>query len=158
MLLWLVAIAVFVLDSFSKSLIVASLGPGETWPVVQHVLWWTYAQNRHGAFGLFGDSPIVLISLSLGVLLGFAFALRDGLRRSPSVRVAFGLIAGGAIGNVIDRIHHRYVVDFIDFKTIWPNIFNVADCAITVGVGLLFIVSLAAEISRRNDARAIDSK
>ena len=54
------------------------------------------------------------------------------------------LIVGGAIGNVVDRLHYGYVIDFIDFYRIWPNIFNVADSCITVGVGLLLLSSLVA--------------
>jgi signal peptidase II len=57
------------------------------------------------------------------------------------VRVAFGGIAGGAIGNIIDRFHYGYVVDFIDLH--WWPVFNVADSCITVGVGLLILSSLA---------------
>ncbi|HZZ66196.1 MAG TPA: signal peptidase II, partial [Candidatus Baltobacteraceae bacterium] len=63
--------------------------------------------------------------------------------RSTVVRVAFGMILGGATGNIIDRLHFRFVVDFIDFYRIWPNIFNVADACITVGVILLILSSLA---------------
>jgi len=53
------------------------------------------------------------------------------------------MILGGAIGNIIDRLHFRYVVDFIDFFRIWPNIFNVADACITSGVILLILASVA---------------
>jgi len=68
------------------------------------------------------------------------------VRRSTLVRIAFGMIAGGAVGNIVDRLQHRWVVDFIDFKTIWPNVFNVADASITIGVGLLIIASLRREV------------
>jgi signal peptidase II len=53
------------------------------------------------------------------------------------------MIAGGAIANIIDRVHYGYVIDFIDFYRIWPNIFNVADSCITVGVALLILSSFA---------------
>jgi len=58
------------------------------------------------------------------------------------VRIAFGMIVGGAIGNIVDRLHYTFVVDFIDFYRIWPNIFNVADACITTGVALLILSSL----------------
>jgi signal peptidase II len=102
-------------------------------------------QNVHGAFGLFGSSPYLLILLAIVVLGIFAWAFREQVRRSALVRVAFGMIVGGAIGNIVDRMQHRWVVDFIDFKTIWPNVFNVADAAITVGVVLLILASLRRE-------------
>jgi len=52
------------------------------------------------------------------------------------------MIVGGAIGNIVDRLHYTFVVDFIDFYRIWPNIFNVADACITTGVALLILSSL----------------
>jgi signal peptidase II len=144
-ILWLVALAVFALDRFSKHLILASFMPGESRTVIPHLLWWTYVQNTHGAFGLFGSSPLLLIGLALAVLALFAFAFRDAAQRSLTVRVAFGAIVGGAAGNIFDRIQQQFVVDFIDFKTIWPNVFNVADSCITLGVFLLILSSLRRE-------------
>jgi signal peptidase II len=67
------------------------------------------------------------------------------LDSSAARRVAFGAIVGGAAGNIVDRLQQQFVVDFIDFKTIWPNVFNVADSCITIGVFLLIISSLRRE-------------
>ncbi len=99
---------------------------------------------------MFESSPVLLILLAIGVLMIFAYTFRDGLKRSPTVQIGVGAILGGAIGNIVDRIQHLWVVDFIDFKTIWPNIFNFADSAITVGVVVLILGSLSAErVARR---------
>ena len=145
MILWLVALVVLALDRWSKGLIEARFLPGQSAIVVPHLLWFTYVQNTHGAFGLFGSQPWLLILLALIVLVVFAFAFRDAVRSSQLVRIAFGGIVGGAAGNIIDRMQHRYVVDFIDFKTIWPNVFNVADSCITIGVAVLILASLRRE-------------
>jgi signal peptidase II len=145
-LLWLAALVVFVLDRWTKTLVMSSFFPGESRLVIPHLLWWTYVQNTHGAFGLFGNSPVLLIALAIIVLTIFALAFRDAVQRSLLVRIAFGMIVGGAVGNIVDRLQHRWVVDFIDFKTIWPNVFNVADASITIGVGLLIIASLRREV------------
>ncbi len=144
-LLWAVALVVFLLDRWSKTIVLHSFLPNESRLVIPHLLWWTYVQNTHGAFGLFGNSPGLLIVLALIVLGIFTYAFRDAVRRSNLVRIAFGMIVGGAIGNIVDRFQHRWVVDFIDFKTIWPNVFNIADSAITVGVILLVLASLRRE-------------
>jgi len=144
-ILWIVAIVVFGLDRLSKQYILASFMPGESHIVIPHFLFWTYVQNTRGAFGLFGDSPVLLIGLAIAVLLLFYFAFKDAAKRSVVVRIAFGAIVGGAAGNIIDRLQHHFVVDFIDFKTIWPNVFNVADSCITVGVVLLILASLRRE-------------
>ena len=141
----LVAAVVFLLDRWTKTIVLHSFLPGESRLVIPHLLWWTYVQNTHGAFGMFGNSPLLLIVLAVIVLAVFTYAFRDAVRRSKLVRVAFGMIVGGAAGNIVDRLQHQYVVDFIDFKTIWPNVFNVADACITVGVGLLVLSQLIRE-------------
>jgi signal peptidase II len=147
MILWIVAALVFLLDRWTKSLVTAHLYPGQSMLVVPHVLWFTFVQNTHGAFGLFGSQPVLLIGLALLVLALFAFAFRDAVRSSGVVRIAFGAILGGAAGNIVDRLQHHFVVDFIDFKNIWPNVFNAADSCITVGVIVLILYSI------KNDRR-----
>ena len=144
----LVALIVLVLDHWTKSLVLHGFLPGESRVVVPHLLWWTYVQNTHGAFGMFGNSSGLLIVLALLVLAIFTFAFRDAVKRSLLVRIAFGMIVGGAIGNIVDRVQHHWVVDFIDFRTIWPNVFNVADACITVGVALLILSQLRREPRR----------
>lgn len=145
MILWVAAAIVFALDRWTKHLITSSFFPGESRLAVPHLLWWTYVQNPHGAFGLFGSQPWLLIVLAISVLVFFTFAFRDAARRSRLVRLAFGGIVGGAAGNIADRLYKPFVVDFIDFKTIWPFVFNVADSCITVGVILLILSSMRHE-------------
>jgi signal peptidase II len=144
-ILWLVALLVFALDRWTKTLVATQFLPGESKIVIPHLLWFTYVQNTHGAFGLFGSQPALLIGLAILVLVLFGFAFRDAVRRSFWVRIAFGGIVGGAAGNIVDRLQHQYVVDFIDFKTIWPNVFNVADSCITIGVAILILTSFHSE-------------
>ena len=144
-LLCLAALVVFLLDRWSKAVVLAHFVPSESREAIPHLLWWTYVQNTHGAFGMFGNSPALLVVLALIVLGVFAYAFRDAVKHSNLVRVAFGMIVGGAAGNILDRLQHHSVVDFIDFKTIWPNVFNVADACITVGVALLVIAQLRGE-------------
>ena len=143
-----IAALVFAADQLSKRYIIAHFLPGESRIAVPHVLRWTFEQNQHGAFGLFGSSPVLLIGMALVVLAVFWLSFRDAARKSRVVRVAFGLILGGAIGNIVDRLHFHYVVDFIDFYRIWPNVFNVADSCITAGVILLILSSLASRRRR----------
>jgi len=135
---------VLLADQFTKHLIIANFMPGESRIVIPHILRWTFEQNQHGAFGLFGSSPVLLVTMALIVLGIFWYSFRDAARSSLLVRIAFGMILGGAIGNIIDRIHFQYVIDFVDFFRIWPNVFNVADSCITGGVILLILSSLAS--------------
>jgi len=142
------AIAVLAADQYSKAWIVRVCPPIQELQrscrvIIPNLLNWTFERNIHGAFGLFGSSAVALIGMAIVVLVLFWFSFREAAAHSQTVRIAFGMIVGGAIGNVVDRLHYGYVVDFIDFYRIWPNIFNVADSCITVGVALLLISSLA---------------
>lgn len=106
----------------------------------------TPVPNYHGAFGLFGGNPVLLVGMAFAVLLLFWFSFREQAAHSRLVRLAFGMILGGAIGNIIDRFRYHYVIDFIDFNRfprIWYYTFNVADACITGGVILLILASLA---------------
>jgi signal peptidase II len=145
-----VALLVFWADQVSKSLIVKMCVPEmpACRTIIPHFLRWTYERNVHGAFGLFGNNAVLLIGMAIVVLVLFWFSFRDAAARSLTVRIAFGMIVGGAIGNVVDRLHYGYVIDFIDFYRIWPNIFNVGDSCITTGVGLLLLSSLATRRQR----------
>jgi len=142
-----VAVAVLWADQYTKSLVAKWFLPGESRYFIPHFLKWTYERNVHGAFGLFGNNAVLLIGMAIVVLVLFWFSFRDAAIRSLTVRIAFGMIVGGAIGNIVDRVHYGYVIDFIDFYRIWPNIFNVGDSCITVGVGLLLLSSL---VTRRH--------
>jgi signal peptidase II len=137
---WIAAVAVFALDQYTKHVVATSFAVDESRIAVPHLLFWTYVQNRAGAFGLFGTQPWLLVGMALAVLAIFWFAFREQAMTSALVRVAFGAIAGGAIGNIVDRFHYGYVVDFIDLR--WWPVFNVADSCITIGVALLLLSSL----------------
>ncbi len=143
-LIAVIAILAFAADQWTKHLVTSSFLPGESRIVIPRLLRWTYERNVHGAFGLFGSNGALLIALACIVLVVFWLSFRDAIATSRLVCVAFGLIAGGAIGNIVDRVHLGYVVDFVDFYHVWPDIFNVGDSCITVGVALLLLSSLAA--------------
>lgn len=131
----IVAALVFALDQVSKVVIRASLSPGETLEVPGPVSI-TLSFNDGIAFGLAGGAglPVVLFSLVALVLLGFFISSAP-----PGwlTATAGGLILGGALGNLVDRILEGRVTDFISLPW-WPT-FNIADVGITVGVVLLII-------------------
>jgi signal peptidase II len=114
--------------------------PGERRTIVPGWLDFTYAQNTHGAMGLFGNRSWLLVVLALIVVAVLSFMLRELIRELPLAQIGFGLVLGGALGNVIDRSLHHFVVDFIAPR--WFYIFNGADSCITVGLVLITIASL----------------
>lgn len=138
----LIAAVVIAGDQYTKHLVATHFMPDESRIVIPHVLWLTYVQNQHGAFGLFGSHPLVLAALASVVLVSFFLWYRQE-RGGFSTHLAFALILGGAIGNIVDRIRMGYVVDFFDLR--WFPVFNVADSCITIGVFLLLVRMLRHE-------------
>ncbi len=140
-----IAAIVVALDQITKSAVVTALGPGRDRHDVDLLgsfLRFDYVENRGAAFGVLRDQSVLLLWLALGVLGGLVLFYRRLVTASPWVALGVGLVGGGAIGNLIDRIRsHRGVVDFLDFglgHVRWP-VFNVADIAVTTGAILLAI-------------------
>ena len=140
--LWLygVAAGVVVLDQVTKGIIVRSLEPGASVTVLGLVLSFTRRSNTGGAFSMLQDRPLVLVFVSAGVLLAILLLgpFLAGTRRLGLL--GLGMVAGGAAGNLLDRVRIGNVVDFIDFH-FWP-VFNVADIGITLGAALLVVAVL----------------
>ncbi len=124
---------------------------GQSLPVLPPVFHLTLVHNRGIAFGLFDGFDrllLIAISLSIVVLTVIGHRLWQPLPKSQAgtapgsglERAAMALILGGAAGNWIDRMRFGAVIDFLDFR-VWP-VFNVADSAITVGVGLYLLYFL----------------
>lgn len=102
-----------------------------------------YIQNTGAGFGLFKNSVNILIIISFIVIGMILYYYKKIPENSVSVQIAAGLILGGAIGNLIDRIRLGFVIDFIDLK-FWPS-FNIADSAITIGAIIIIIYLLKKE-------------
>ena len=142
----LVAIIVIVLDQWTKSLVVTYLSPPESKsvPLVGQYLILYYIQNSGAAFSILTNTAVLVVLIAIALIVVGYIYLRI-LNTGPLYyKVIFGLIIGGALGNVIDRIHNGgYVVDFIAFRIpqmhFYFAIFNVADACITIGVLLLFV-------------------
>ena len=133
------ALVVFVVDQGLKKLVEGSMRLGESIPVIGGVLHLTYIKNPGGAFGLLGGQEGLLL---LGSAAAVAFVLWMLLSGEPSkaTTTGCGLILGGAAGNLFDRALAGEVTDYVDLR-VWP-IFNAADVAIVLGVGLLLLVAL----------------
>lgn len=143
--LLVLASVVFAVDQVTKEVVFQTIAYGghDRIVVLEGFLNIIHVGNTGAAWGLFQNSSVVLAVV--GVLtLGVIAALRRqlGLHLRP-VQWAFGLLVGGVVGNIVDRLRHGHVVDFLDFhfgSFVWPT-FNVADCGIVVGVGLYLVLS-----------------
>lgn len=149
LLLVLLAGLIIVADQLTKWLIMSRFGLYEIKVVVPGFFNLTYLHNTGAAFGLLANAnpawrPYFFIGIALLALVFVFFAFRQYRHRSAVYMFAFAFIAGGAMGNLIDRVRFGSVVDFLDFYVSgyhWPA-FNVADSAIVVGVGLFLLASL----------------
>jgi len=128
-----IAAVVIVADQVSKHFVVRDINVGERVDVIGP-LQFTQTHNEGVAFGIASGGGILVIGLSLIALVALGAYLARGPRSKP-VWVASGLILGGAVGNLVDRLRIDHVTDFILFPH-WPA-FNLADCAITIGVVIL---------------------
>jgi len=124
--------------------IVARVCQGKAVPVIDGFWDWRLSMNPGSAFGLFSSQNGARVFLSLvGIVavIGMVFMLRKARTDQRILHWALALVAGGAVGNLVDRIYYGVVTDFIlwKYKTHeWP-VFNVADIVLVVGVGLMFI-------------------
>lgn len=142
---FLLALVVFLFDQASKWLVVEALTHGESRRLLPGLLNLAHVRNRGAAFGLFAevDSPAVLVGL-VGFSLAALVLVLGLLWRGPGSPLAgwgLGLILGGALGNLVDRLRDGTVVDFLDLHLgpyHWPA-FNLADSAIVVGATVLVI-------------------
>jgi len=135
-------------DQAAKARIEADLIPGEVVDVLGP-LKLTLAHNTGVAFGLAGGAGIGLVAATLGALalIGYLFSRKP---ERPWMWVAVGLLAGGALGNLVDRIRADAVTDYVDIGS-WPP-FNLADVAITSGVLLLVLLYLLDAEAEAGDA------
>jgi signal peptidase II len=135
----IVAALVVTFDQLSKLWIRAHLALGESLPLTGR-LSLTYVGNTGSAFGLLANRTFLLIIIGIASLLIVLLFLRYLSQVTTLSMISIGLIWGGAVGNLIDRLRFGYVTDFIYFR-LWGNFywpaFNIADAAITVGVFVL---------------------
>lgn len=126
------------LDQLTKYLIVSFMNPGETVAVIPRLLYLTHVQNPGAAFGLMPYRTILFIAVTLIVMVFMLIYYRALPKGFYLMRLGLALQLGGALGNLVDRLRFGQVIDFIDLK-FFPPVFNLADSAIVIGVGLFII-------------------
>ena len=137
-LIFSTALIIVLLDQLAKFLIRKNFQLNESLPIIKNIFHITYATNTGSAFSLFQGYNIFFIIFSVFVIVAIFYFIKKIKENEKLTQFAIGLLLGGTIGNLIDRIIYGKVTDFIDFR-IWP-VFNVADSAVTVSVILLIIL------------------
>lgn len=137
---WGIALVIFGLDRLIKIIVATHMMVGQSIAVLPPVLYLTYILNTGAAFGILQNNQMIFILVAIGLLLWVAyltFNKRGGSSLSRVLMWGLGLLAGGAAGNLWDRVVTGQVIDYINFR-VWP-VFNLADSAIVVGMLLVVI-------------------
>ena len=153
----LTVILVVALDQWTKAVVVSHLTlNGTPTPLIGNYLSLYYIKNSGAAFGLFSNSALLILFIVAAIVIISYLYLRFLNTGTLGIKLVFGMIIGGALGNLIDRARHSgYVVDFIFFQI--PQIgfrfaiFNLADASISVGVFLLFVMILFGGLRRKEE-------
>lgn len=141
MLYYLVAFVLIMLDQWTKWLVVKNMEIGESITIIPDYFYLTSHRNKGAAWGILQDQMWFFYIITVIVIVVVIYYMEKHLKGNKLMRTAFAFILGGAIGNFIDRLWRKEVVDFINvyiFNYDYP-IFNLADSALVIGVGLFFI-------------------
>jgi signal peptidase II len=166
MIIWLVILfALVTIDQLTKLWVVSNFAvEGETLPIIDGFFHFTYSRNPGAVFGIGGDHGVALyffiavfvVAIAVFGTMFFKNDFRD--RKKILYSISLTLLIAGAFGNNIDRIFQfdHKVIDFIDFRGIWPFIFNVADICLTIGMIAFLVDSFIFEPKRRRIENASD--
>ena len=149
-----IIIGIIFLDQITKWLAVIFLKGSASVVVIKNVFRFTYLENRGAAFGMLSEHRWVFLIISTVAIAAIIFYMLKFKPKSKLEIVAIAFLAGGGIGNMIDRIALGYVIDFIDFYAfpeIWSYVFNVADSFVCIGAGML-VLYLVQELIKESKA------
>ncbi|MGR2753548.1 signal peptidase II [Agromyces arachidis] len=141
-----VAISIYGVDQASKHLVVTTLAEGEVVPVLWNVLQWQFVRNPGAAFSIASGMTWIFTILAAGVITFIVWFARR--IRSIAWALVFGLLLGGVLGNLTDRLFREpgfgigHVIDFISTPWLIPAIYNVADIAIVSSMVLFMILTI----------------
>lgn len=156
LLFWLLAGAIFALDQWTKNPFRTDWQVGESIPFSPY-LYITYVQNTGSLWGMFSQHTLVLGLISLTVSLGIVYYVYRMREQITLMYITLGILLGGALGNMYDRLFFGYVVDFFDLrwngKNYWA-IFNVADIAIDLAIVLFLWMAFREPKSSENEKLA----
>lgn len=143
---WPTIIIVFLLDQLSKNIVTNIFKDGKVWPEDSPIRL-AYVTNSGSAFGLFQNATLFLTIASIIGICFLIYLYYYKTNSKPILRFALGLMVGGALGNLFDRVYQGYVVDFIGVWW-WPW-FNIADSSVSIGTFILVTVLLIFDKSKQ---------
>ena len=150
-----ISVILLIIDIISKRIVSSFMEVKESIEIIDNIFYLTYARNEGVAFSFLEGNRVFIIIMSLVVIGIIIYYLRVN-KINLGEEIGFGLVIGGALGNLIDRVMYGYVIDFIDiyiFGYDYP-IFNIADIGVVIGV----IVIIISSFKKRGDLNAVDSR
>ena len=151
---YIIAFFVFLIDVFSKQLVIRIVPFEKSISIIDDLFYITYTKNTGAAWSILKDQRILLLILPVIVLfLINKYMNKENLSNLESF--SYGMIIGGIVGNLFDRIAFKYVIDFLDFKIFGYDfpVFNLADTFIVVGVIIMIIISIRKDYYERSKSR-----
>ncbi len=148
----IMAVLIVIIDAVSKFLIESNMVEQESIPLLTDVFHITFIKNPGASFGFMdevGWARWFFIAVTVILIAAIILYTAKTKEKNKLYLTAVTFIIGGGIGNLIDRIIKGEVVDFLHFKAIEFPIFNIADCFVVVGVGLMIIYCIKAEIKEK---------
>jgi signal peptidase II len=144
---YLIALFVILLDQITKWLIVSKMNLGDSIPIIDNILYITSHRNRGAAWGILQGQMWLFYVITIIVIVAIMYYMQKAAKGKWLLGVSLALMLGGAIGNFIDRVVRKEVVDFIHTYIFTYNfpVFNIADSALVIGVVVLMIQMLREE-------------
>ena len=151
---YIIAFLFFIIDLLSKQLIHHLMNLGDSIKLINKFFYITYVHNTGAAWSILEDQRILLLIISAIVL----FLINKTMNKedlSKLENISYGMIIGGIVGNIFDRIFYGFVIDFIDFRIFGYNypVFNLADTFIVIGIIIMAIITIRKEYHERNNSR-----
>ena len=152
--LYFLSVFVTFIDMLFKIIVKNNLLLGKRNVIIEDIFYLTYVKNTGAAWSIFKNSTMFIIIVTIFIIIGLVYyIMKNSLDKYETI--GYGIILGGAFGNLLDRVLYGYVVDYIDimiFGYDYP-IFNIADIAIVVGVIILFIGMFRGEKNEANSRK-----
>ncbi|MCA0969350.1 signal peptidase II [Halobacillus litoralis] len=155
-LYYLIALVIIALDQLTKWIVVTQMELGQSIPVIEGFLSWTSHRNQGAAWGILQGQMWFFYIITAVVIVFVIYYMQQYGKESKLAGIALALILAGAIGNFIDRLFRKEVVDFADtiiFGYDFP-IFNVADSSLVIGVGLVMIATIIDERKKKGSMKS----
>src|SRR5690625_784035 len=154
---YILAVIIILIDQWTKWLVDQKMALYESISIIENFFYLTSHRNKGAAWGILQGHMTFFYIITVIVIIGIIYYMQKYARENKLLAVSLSLLLGGAIGNFIDRLFRKEVVDFLDFIIISYDfpIFNIADSALTIGVILLIIFTLFEDklLQKRNEVR-----